>query len=64
MASLEPGREKDLPAEAMIVDQVPEPNGLTRTRILSGAKPDTAAQSIAPTLEDGYLWLVGEVTPA
>jgi ABC-type multidrug transport system ATPase subunit len=63
VASLAPGREESLPAGAMVVDQVPEASGLTRTRVLFDRRPDEAATPVAPSLEDGYLWLVGDSGP-
>jgi multidrug efflux pump subunit AcrB/ABC-type multidrug transport system ATPase subunit len=48
-----------LPAEALVVDQVPEEDGRTRLRILSGSRPHRLAAPRQPTLEDGYLLLVG-----
>ena len=43
----------------MVVDQVPEGAGMVRTRMLAAERPFEDALPIAPTLEDGYLWLVG-----
>jgi ABC-type multidrug transport system ATPase subunit len=45
--------------DAVVVDQVPEPDGGARLRVLSGSKPQASATPAAPTLQDGYLWLVG-----
>jgi ABC-type multidrug transport system ATPase subunit len=53
--------EAELPKGVMIVDQVPEGDGIVRTRLLAAERPFDGAQPIPPTLEDGYLWLVGEV---
>jgi multidrug efflux pump subunit AcrB/ABC-type multidrug transport system ATPase subunit len=56
---VEAGREPpDLPAGARIVDQVPEPDGGTRIRVLHRVQPAPAARPVEPTLEDGYLCLV------
>ena len=41
-------------------DQVPEAAGRLRTRLLCGSRPVEQAEPTPPTLEDGYLWLVGE----
>jgi len=59
-ASLEPGEETSLPRGALLVDQVPEAAGRLRTRLLCGSRPVAQAEPTPPTLEDGYLWLVGE----
>jgi hypothetical protein len=44
----------------MLVDQVPEASGRLRTRLLFASRPVEQAEPTPPTLEDGYLWLVGE----
>ena len=59
-ASLDPGEETSLPRGAMLVDQVPEASGRLRTRLLFASRPVEQAEPTPPTLEDGYLWLVGE----
>ena len=59
-ASLERGEETSLPQGALLVDQVPEASGRLRTRLLFAARPVEQAEPTQPTLEDGYLWLVGE----
>jgi ABC-type multidrug transport system ATPase subunit len=59
-ASLERGEETSLPKGALLVDQVPEASGRLRTRLLFAARPVEQAEPTQPTLEDGYLWLVGE----
>jgi ABC-type multidrug transport system ATPase subunit len=51
--------DDSLPEGAMIVDQLPEGDGTTRHRILAESRPHQRAEPAAPTLEDGYLWLVG-----
>jgi multidrug efflux pump subunit AcrB/ABC-type multidrug transport system ATPase subunit len=53
------GAEAELPAQALVVDQVPEGDSAVRSRILATERPLADAESVAPTLEDGYLWLVG-----
>jgi len=57
---LSPGQDDDLPPEALVVDRVPQPDGSSRTRILCPSKPLEAAKPLSPSLEDGYLLLVGE----
>jgi len=57
---LEQGEEEDLPAGALVVDQVPEPGDVVRTRILSEDRPHENAVVVEATLEDGYLLLAGE----
>ena len=59
MLSLAEGEEDSLPPGAMIVDQVPDAAGTLRSRVLSEERPEEGAEQAAPTLEDGYLWLVG-----
>ncbi len=59
MLSVTAGQQVELPDDAMIVDQVPDPSGALRNRILYDRAPWPGAESIAPSLEDGYLWLVG-----
>ena len=46
--------------DAMLVDQAPEGHGRMRSRILAPSAPAPLADAVAPGLEDGYLWLVGE----
>ncbi|HVS16669.1 MAG TPA: efflux RND transporter permease subunit [Thermoanaerobaculia bacterium] len=53
------GEPLGLPAGAVIADQTPEAGGRTRLRALSAEAPDERAAPVTPTLEDGYLWLVG-----
>jgi ABC-type multidrug transport system ATPase subunit len=52
--------EGTLPDGVLVVDQVPEAGGISRSRVLSRTKPHDAAVPIEPSLEDGYLWLVGD----
>ncbi len=59
---LDPGEEDILPKTALIVDQVPQDDGGSRARILCEEKPLPKAQVVDPTLEDGYLQLVGSRT--
>jgi ABC-type multidrug transport system ATPase subunit len=49
-----------LPPEALIVDQAPEADGTVRLRVLHATAPAPDAEAVAPSLQDGYLWLVGE----
>jgi len=56
---LRPGDDEDLGPEVTVVDQVPDADGSVRTRALSGAAPHPEARPATPTLEDGYLALVG-----
>jgi ABC-type multidrug transport system ATPase subunit len=56
---LRPEDDQDLGPEVTVVDQVPEGDGSVRTRALSGAAPHPEARPAEPTLEDGYLALVG-----
>jgi len=56
---LQPGQEKELQDCATVVDQVPRADGTLHSRVLSPARPREDAAPVAPTLEDGYLWLVG-----
>jgi ABC-type multidrug transport system ATPase subunit len=60
VAHLPAGEETSLVEGAMIVDQVPEEGGRMRTRVLHAEPPREDAEATPPTLEDGYLWLVGE----
>ncbi len=56
-----PGAEPFQPGpDAAVVDQVPEPGGGVRMRVLSATPPAAGATATAPTLQDGYLWLVGQ----
>jgi len=48
-----------LPVEARVVDQVPEPGGTVRARVLCPELPHPDARAAEPSLEDGYLTLVG-----
>ena len=57
---LAPGTEPELAPGALVVDQVPEAAGSVRSRVLHAARPHDRAEPTAPTLEDGYLWLVRE----
>ena len=56
---LDPGEEDSLPDGALMVDQVPEGDGRSRARVLCATLPLPGARADAPTLEDGYLQLVG-----
>jgi ABC-type multidrug transport system ATPase subunit len=58
-ARLESSAVDGLPGDAQIVDRVPEPDGSLRLRILCPFRPHPDAEPAEPTLEDGYLMLVG-----
>ncbi len=60
IAFLLPEEKKQLPAGALIVDEVPQAGGASMTRILSLQKPHPEATTDPPSLQDGYLWLVGQ----
>jgi ABC-type multidrug transport system ATPase subunit len=49
-----------LPPSARVTDQVPEADGRARLRILHDEPPHPEARQVEPTLEEGYLVLVGE----
>ncbi len=49
-----------LPSTARIADQVPEAGGRSRLRLISSESPHDEAQPVEPSLEEGYLMLVGE----
>jgi multidrug efflux pump subunit AcrB/ABC-type multidrug transport system ATPase subunit len=53
------GEEKDIRKDAMIVDQIPEKDGLYLLRALCSEPPFPQARRISPGLQDGYLQLVG-----
>jgi ABC-type multidrug transport system ATPase subunit len=59
VVNLPDGEEATLGEDAMVVDQVPDGDGTTRNRVLCEESPHESARPISPTLEDGYLWLVG-----
>ncbi len=46
--------------EGRVIDRVPEADGTARLRLLASVSPHPAAEIVEPTLEDGYLVLVGE----
>ncbi len=60
VARLAPDEQGTLPPEALVVDQAPEADGTVRLRVLHATAPVPTAEPTAPSLEDGYLWLVGE----
>ena len=45
---------------SVVVDQVPDQEGLWRLRVLLPEQPHPEAHEVEPSLEDGYLMLVGE----
>jgi ABC-type multidrug transport system ATPase subunit len=59
-----PGEESSLPNDAVIVDQVPQASGAAMTRVLSDRQPREDAIQNTPSLQDGYLWLVGQANRA
>jgi ABC-type multidrug transport system ATPase subunit len=58
-AHLAPTDESAVPASAVVVDRVPEEDGRVRLRLICGERPHPEARPAEPTLEDGYLLLVG-----
>ena len=56
---LKPGEEESLPEDALIVDQLPEEDGSSRARVLCSRQPLLFAKEVEPSLQDGYLQLVG-----
>jgi len=53
------GEQEKIRKDAMIVDQIPEGEDLYRTRALCSEPPLPEAHRIPPSLQDGYLKLVG-----
>ncbi|HXV77423.1 MAG TPA: efflux RND transporter permease subunit, partial [Candidatus Polarisedimenticolaceae bacterium] len=58
VARLGPGEADADDLRALVVDQVPEADGTVRIRMLHDRPPRAGAEPVAPSLEDGYLWLV------
>ncbi|UCF67407.1 MAG: efflux RND transporter permease subunit [Acidobacteriota bacterium] len=56
---LRPGQEAALADAALVVDEVPLEDGSRRARVVCAVPPRADAVPTEPTLEDGYLWLVG-----
>ncbi len=56
---IQAGEEKNIRKDAMIVDQIPEEDGFYRARALCSESPLPQARRISPSLQDGYLQLVG-----
>lgn len=56
---LAPGEEATLPGDLMVSDLLPLPGGGSKARILAAVAPRADAEPALPTLEDGYLLLVG-----
>jgi len=52
--------QRRLSASVQITDQVPEGDGRLRLRVLCAEAPHPQARAVEPTLEEGYLMLVGE----
>ncbi|RLE33341.1 MAG: hypothetical protein DRJ61_07460 [Acidobacteria bacterium] len=58
--SLRVGPEQERALEGRMVDRVPSDDGTARLRVLAEDQPHPSAEALEPTLEDGYLVLVGE----
>jgi multidrug efflux pump subunit AcrB/ABC-type multidrug transport system ATPase subunit len=56
---IQAGEEKDIRKDAMIVEQTPEKDGLYLLRALCSGPPFPQARRVFPSLQDGYLQLVG-----
>jgi multidrug efflux pump subunit AcrB/ABC-type multidrug transport system ATPase subunit len=56
---IQAGEEKNIRKDAMIVDQIPEEDGFYRARALCSEPPLPQAHRTSPSLQDGYLQLVG-----
>ena len=54
------GPEEERTLEGRMIDRVPEGDGTARLRVLASSRPHRKAETLEPTLEDGYLALVGE----
>jgi multidrug efflux pump subunit AcrB/ABC-type multidrug transport system ATPase subunit len=59
VARLGAAEQEALPPRALVVDHVPEVDGTSRLRILHAEAPTPSAEAADPSLQDGYLWLVG-----
>ncbi len=59
--SLQVGPEEENRLEGRMIDRVPSDDGTARLRLLAEERPHAGAEPLEPTLEDGYLALVGEV---
>lgn len=60
MWSLRVGPDEERALEGRMVDRVPSDDGTARLRLLAESRPHPQAEALEPTLEDGYLALVGE----
>ena len=58
--SLRVGPEEERMLGGRMVDRVPSDDGTARLRVLAEDRPHPSAEPLDPTLEDGYLVLVGE----
>jgi hypothetical protein len=56
---LEAAEAQRLPPGSLIVDQLPEADGRVRLRVLHHEPPHPRATPTEPSLEEGYLLLVG-----
>jgi multidrug efflux pump subunit AcrB/ABC-type multidrug transport system ATPase subunit len=59
-AKITPEQESELSEGSLVVDHVPEADGRSRLRIICHGSPHHQARAIEPSLEDGYLVLVGK----
>ncbi|MFC1839700.1 efflux RND transporter permease subunit [Thermodesulfobacteriota bacterium] len=53
------GEGDNFPEDAIVVDRVPEEDGLYNIRVLCTEIPSHGAKTASPNLQDGYLQLVG-----
>ena len=58
--SLQLGPEDEEELQGRMIDRVPSDDGTARLRVLASRRPHRKAEPLEPTLEDGYLALVGE----
>jgi multidrug efflux pump subunit AcrB/ABC-type multidrug transport system ATPase subunit len=55
--------EADLAPGAILAEESPAGDGLTKRRILATEPPQADAEPLEASLEDGYLWLLGQSAP-
>ncbi len=58
--SLRVGSDDQDEVEGRMIDRVPLDDGMAQLRVLASKRPHRRAEPLEPTLEDGYLALVGE----
>ncbi|RLE24562.1 MAG: hypothetical protein DRJ65_09635 [Acidobacteria bacterium] len=58
--SLRVGPKDEDDVEGRMIDRVPSDDGTAKLRVLASTRPHRRAEPLEPTLEDGYLALVGE----